>query len=371
MTESSPKQRYRYHLDQGDIQPDVAQAFAIDHLEHIYQALKNAPVRQGLLHRFFGPKPEPVPGLYLWGGVGTGKTLLMDIFAGAVGAEESKRIHFHRFMQSIHDQKATIKDQQNPLKIIAAGLADQCRVLCLDEFSVTDITDAMILSELLRHLFDQGITLVTTSNTQIENLYANGLQRDRFKPAIKLLLDHTQQLEVDTGRDYRRQYLLSKSVYHCPLGSTAHESMNIAFHELAGPYESKTRRIDLSGREVPVIAYGPDVIWFDFETLCEGNRSKMDYIELSRQFHTVLLSDIPVLYRTQDDSARRFIELVDELYDRGVNLIISAAALPDKLYQGVRLAEPFKRTISRLQEMSSPEYLEKTIATARNQNQEK
>ena len=359
MNRFSPKHRYNQHLKKGEITPDAGQANAIEHLQSIYQSLLNNQQKGGLITRLFGAKPDPVKGLYLWGGVGTGKTLLMDIFAESIGPKRCKRIHFHRFMQSIHNEKAKIKDQQNPLKTIARQLSSRHQILCLDEFSVTDITDAMILSELLRHLFEQGVTLITTSNTQIQNLYANGLQRDRFATAIELLQKHTHELKVDIGNDYRQQYLQSNQVYHTPLNTETQQALEQTFHQLAGPYETSKKCIELCGREVATIATGSGVIWFSFSSLCQSNRSKMDYIELSKRFHTVLLSDIPILDEFLEDAARRLIELVDEFYDRRVNLIISAAALPHQIYQGTRLKEPFKRTMSRLQEMSSTDYLAK------------
>ncbi len=299
----------------------------------------------------------PSRGVYLYGGVGTGKTLLMDLFYKSLPGRLAKRVHFHRFMQSVHEEKAAIKDQQRPLDIIAETLSKKHIVICLDEFAVTDITDAMLLYGLLDALFKRGVSLVTTSNIEQVRLYENGLQRARFLPAIGLLQKHTTELEVDSGNDYRMAFLQSESLYHTPLGTEANDALRSSFSHLGGADDESKASILLSGREVDVVATGSGIVWFTFAILCQTNRSKIDYIELSKRFHTLILADIPILSENDNDATRRLIELVDELYDRGVNLIISAAALPENLYQGKRLAPPFERTISRLQEMTSEEYL--------------
>jgi len=281
----------------------------------------------------------------------------MDLFYKSLPDRLAKRVHFHRFMQSVHEQKTAIKDQQRPLDMIADTLAKKHKVICLDEFAVTDITDAMILYGLLEALFKRGVSLVTTSNITQVKLYEDGLQRARFLPAIDLLQKHTIEIEVDSGTDYRMDFLQSESLYHTPLGTTANEALTSSFTHLGGADDESKSSILLSGREVTVTATGSGIVWFTFATLCQTNRSKVDYIELSKRFHSLILADIPILSDNDNDATRRFIELVDELYDRGVNLIISAAALPENLYQGNRLAAPFERTISRLQEMTSEEYL--------------
>ncbi|NKB77868.1 MAG: cell division protein ZapE [Gammaproteobacteria bacterium] len=360
METQTPLAIYTRHIRTGLLTEDASQAKCISHLNRIFLEFdKSGESQPSVLSRFFKPKQPPIKGLYLWGGVGTGKTLLMDIFVESLSRDICQRIHFHRFMQSVHDLKKEVKDKQDPLKMVAQHFSKHHRILCLDEFAVTDITDAMILSGLLNHLFEQGMTLITTSNIEIKNLYQHGLQRDRFQAAIQLLQQNTLQINVDSGQDYRQQYLLQDDIYHSPLSQHANEAMRTAFTRLSGPYEDTKKQITLCGREVEIVASGPGVIWFEFESLCQTNRSKMDYIELSKRFHTILLSNIPHLDHTLDDSTRRFIELIDELYDRGVNLILSAAQIPEELYTGERLVEPFKRTISRLQEMSSPEYLSK------------
>ena len=349
-----PSDLYQQQIQAGAIQSDAAQAAALVHFDQVHQQVLQAENRSWL-QRLRSQKPPK--GLYLRGGVGTGKTLLMDMFYRSLPECLGKRIHFHRFMQSVHEQKSAIKDQQRPLKIIAESLTKKHRVLCLDEFAVTDITDAMILYGLLDALFSSGITLITTSNIPQVDLYKGQLQRDRFLPAIELLKIHTLEIEVDSGNDYRMAYLQNDSIYHQPLNDAAEQAMETCFENLAGMFDESKTAIKIGGRDVAVIATGSGVVWFEFSILCQGNRSKVDYIELSKRFHTLLLSKVPVLDDMENDATRRFIELIDELYDRGVNLILSAAATPESLYTGARLAMPFQRTVSRLQEMSSTEYL--------------
>lgn len=355
MTTKTPSEFYQFEVASGGLNPDPSQQLALEHFDQI-QALLLAPDNRSWMDRLRN-RCKAVRGLYLWGGVGTGKTLLMDMFYQSLPKGMAKRIHFHRFMQSIHEQKHEIREQQSPLKILAAALAKKHRVLCLDEFAVTDITDAMILYGLLEALFEQRVVLITTSNIQQHNLYRKGLQRNRFLPAIELLKIHTDEVEVDSGNDYRMAFLQNEEIYLTPANEQTEAVLASSFTHLAGHFEDSKNSLDLNGRAVVCRATGSGVVWFDFDKLCEGHRSKVDYIEISRRFHTVLLSDIPHLDNTANDPARRFIELVDELYDRGVNLIVSADSLPDSLYSGNRLAMEFQRTISRLQEMSSSEYL--------------
>ena len=351
---NTPSSLYQAEVDTGEIEPDKGQQDALLHFDELHQKLVEQG-EPGWLDKF--KKKQVIQGLYLWGGVGTGKTLLMDMFYRSLPAGMGRRVHFHRFMQSIHEQKHNVREQQNPLKVIASNLAKKHRVLCLDEFAVTDITDAMILYGLLEVLFEQNVILITTSNIQQQNLYKKGLQRDRFLPAIDLLKQFTREVEVDSGNDYRMAFLQNDAIYHSPHNEQSEQQLSNSFGHLAGHFEESKTSLDINGRPVPVRATGSGVVWFDFESLCEGHRSKVDYIELSKRFHTVLLSGIPMLDDMKNDATRRLIELVDELYDRGVNLIVSAETLPDKLYSGARLAMEFQRTISRFQEMSSSEYL--------------
>ena len=354
---TSPLKRYQRRVADGELRVDRAQLAAVRQLNALHRALIFDAHKPGFVARLLGHRWVQRRGIYLWGGVGTGKTLLMNIFYRALPEGLGRRIHYHRFMQWVHDEKSRIHGRQDPLATIAAQLAKRHRVLCLDEFSVTDITDAMILSGLLHHLLDNDVALVTTSNTRPDDLYRDGLQRRRFLPAIDLIKTRTRVVKVDGGNDYRMDYLRSEALYHVPHDARAVDALWQSFVGLEDNRGDQKDALVLCGREVAVIAAGRGTAWFGFDALCEGNRSKLDYIELSKRFHTVILSDIPVLDADREDAARRFIELVDELYDRGVNLIVSAARRPADLYVGKRLRQPFKRTASRLREMASPDYL--------------
>jgi len=296
-------------------------------------------------------------GLYFWGGVGRGKTYLVDTFFDSLPFEEKMRVHFHRFMQRVHDDLRKYDGEKNPLTLVAANLASEIRVLCLDEFFVKDITDAMILAGLLGELFNNGVALVTTSNIVPDGLYENGLQRARFLPAIDLLKQYTEVVNVDSGVDYRLRALEQAEIFHYPLDSAANESLTKSFKSIALGEGKADVAIEINHRQMKTLRIHEDVVWFDFDELCDGPRSQNDYIELAKEFHTVFLSDVPQMKRDTDDQARRFINLVDEFYDRNVKLIISAeAGIPD-LYLGGNLSFEFDRTVSRLLEMQSHEYL--------------
>ena len=304
-----------------------------------------------------GKQGKPPSGCYLWGDVGTGKTLLMDLFAASLPLSIVHRAHFHRFMRSVHHEKNLIKEEPDPLKRVATALLGPCRVLCLDEFTVSDIADAMIMSTLLGHLFKRGVTLVTTSNTPPDSLYLEGLQRDRFLPAIELIKNHTISIEVDNGNDYRLEYLSGTDTFVVPPAKDTEAFLKSAFLRLAGPNPVFDAELEINGRLLNVEALGSDTVWFTFPAICQTHRSNSDYIEIARQFHTVIISDIPGLGPEMDDSARRFIELIDELYDRSVNLLASSEHHPKDIYHGKRLMKTFQRTASRLVEMSSADYL--------------
>ncbi len=359
---SSLMQTFQARVACGELEMDPSQFAAVQKLDDLHHQLITRPqVSNRLLawrwNRFAPPGRTMIRGLYLWGGVGAGKTLLMDLFYQSLPPRSARRIHFHRFMQSVHDEKTRLRERSDPLDLVAGKWASEWRVLCLDEFSVTDITDAMILSGLLRHLFRRGVVLVTTSNTQPKNLYADGLQRRRFLPAIELLENHTVSVQVDNGNDYRMVHLRDEAIYHIHRGDETTAKLRRCFEGLTGARSSGRQSVTINERAVEVCAVESGVIWFEFAGLCQTHRSKLDFIEIARQYHTVILSDIPQLSATMDDAARRFIELIDELYDRNVNLIASSTRLPEQIYVGKRLAEPFKRTASRLVEMSSDDYL--------------
>lgn len=304
-----------------------------------------------------GRPTAPERGLYLWGGVGRGKTYLMDAFYDALPFEAKQRVHFHRFMQGVHRQLAELKGVKNPIDVLGQRLAEQAEVICFDEFFVSDIGDAMILANFLDAIFSRGVALVATSNIQPSGLYANGLQRARFLPAIALLEKHTDVINVDAGTDYRLRTLEQAELYHTPLDEGADASLLDSLHRLAPDHIEADTSVEINGRLLQCRYLCDDVAWFEFAELCDGPRSQNDYIELAREFHAVILANVPRLSAGMDDQARRFVNLIDEFYDRNVKLVISAAAPAAELYGGMRLSFEFERTISRLQEMQSSEYL--------------
>ena len=355
---ATPLEHYQADLLRDDFSEDQAQAPVVVKLNTLYNKLSSPP-KKGLFDNLFGKgKQQPVRGLYLWGGVGRGKTYLMDIFFDALPFAQKMRLHFHRFMRRVHADLRKYDGEKNPLDRVAEGFANEARVLCFDEFFVTDITDAMILANILKALFDRGVTLVTTSNTAPDDLYKDGLQRSQFLPAIDLLNQHTEVVNVDSGIDYRLRTLERLELYHSPWNHDARVIMNDSFERLVPDADEIERNtcIEIEGREINVVAVAEDVIWFDFYAVCDGPRSQNDYIELAYEFHSVLISNIPV-FDKQDDLARRFINLVDEFYDRSVNLILAAQVELQSLYRDGRLAFEFQRTQSRLLEMQSREYL--------------
>lgn len=362
---ASPRQRYQDDLAQGLIRPDQAQAEAVVLLQQLYDELvSQAELPTGLAGRLRGmfsrqAAPVPTKGLYLYGGVGRGKTYLMDTFYDCLPFERKQRTHFHRFMQQVHAELATMKNQKNPLEVVAASIAARARVLCFDEFFVSDIGDAMILGGLLGHLLEAGVVLVATSNIHPDGLYANGLQRDRFLPAIRLLHQHTRIFELDGGVDYRLRALKQACLYFHPLGPQADAALADSFERLVSGHarQKEDAGIQILGRRLAVRRRSQGVVWFDFAQICGGARSAFDYIELAREYHSIVLSNVPQLDASMDDMARRFVSLVDELYDRHVKLVMSAAVPPADLYTGHGLAFVFERTLSRLLEMQSEDYL--------------
>jgi len=302
---------------------------------------------------------KPVQGVYAWGGVGRGKTFVMDFFFQHAPVERRQRVHFHRFMLSVHQQLHQLKSRENPLDEVARSIAGEAELLCFDELHVDDITDAMVLAGLFGALLQNGVALVFTSNCDVEDLYRDGLQRERFRPAIQLLKQHCEILNIDGGVDYRLRTLAAADSYVCPHGPDTDAELAALFNQLVGDLAANTAPLTVLGREIPLLMECEGVCWFSFAQLCEGFRSKADYVELSRFFHTIIISDIPLLGVDGNDPARRFIELVDELYDRQVNVIVSAAEWPDALYQGERLKSSFLRTASRLQEFADPAYMAK------------
>ncbi|MEY3220573.1 MAG: cell division protein ZapE [Pseudomonadota bacterium] len=349
----TPLQRYQKDLQRPDFIEDSAQALAVKETQRLFEELAQIP--SGWKAWF--KKPSKVKGLYFYGGVGRGKTYLIDNFYACLPFVEKERLHFHRFMRLVHEHLKVLRTERDPLPRLAKEFAKKFRVLCLDEFHVTDITDAMILSGLLHSMFAENITLVTTSNEKPDELYRNGLQRERFLSAIELIKENTLVLQVDGGVDYRLRVLEKASVYYAPMNGENQQHFNELFHRLAIENVYFNLVLEINGRNIPTIAKSEGILWLDFQVLCNIPRAVADYIELAQSFHTVFLSNIPILSEMHDDFARRLINLVDEFYDRNVKLIILAADYPEKLYTGD--AAHFKRTISRLQEMSTHAYLER------------
>ncbi|MBV8062103.1 MAG: AFG1 family ATPase [Nevskia sp.] len=351
----TPRQRYEADLKQPGFVSDAAQAHAVDALQKVYDDLvENPPKRRFGSSRLTYPK---VPGLYMWGGVGRGKTYLMDAFYDALPFSRKRRTHFHRFMLDVHERRNRYPDEQDPLHSVAEEIADSTRVLCFDEFYVSDIADAMILGRLFEFLFKRGITLVATSNVAPDLLYKDGLQRQNFLPAIERLKASCVVLNVDGGTDYRLRALHGVELYLHPCDGKAMAALGERFYAVA-PH-GLCERIELKINDRPIAArcVAEGAAWFDFHELCDGPRSAADYVELARTCHTVVLSYVPLLTSDDDNSARRFINLVDEFYDRGVKLLIGAEAPMEQLYLGTKLKFEFERTVSRLIEMQSQEYL--------------
>lgn len=355
----TPLESYRADCQRPEFVADAAQEQAVLALDDLHLRLV-AAWEKGKQQRLRRSTNAPVIGLYMWGGVGRGKTYLMDTFFNAIPFRRKRRLHFHRFMQQVHHGLRERQGEKNPLKGIAADLARDAKLLCLDEFFVTDITDAMLLAGLLDELFALGTTLVTTSNIEPDGLYENGLQRARFLPAIALLKRYTRVLNVDGGVDFRLRHQQLTERYLCPLGEQADVFMEQWLHQLTDEQQTPERNVDVQveGRPLRARALLPTLAWFDFRTLCDGPRSQNDYIALARRFDTVLLSNVERMNARVDDQARRFINLVDEFYDSGVKLIISSEVPIAELYSAGRLEFEFQRTESRLQEMQSQDYLE-------------
>jgi len=313
----------------------------------------------GRLKRWFTAQPadEAPKGIYLWGGVGRGKTFLLDLFFETLAVDKKRRVHFHRMLSDVHARLKQLDDVEDPLDIVADDLSREVSVLCFDEFFVSDIGDAMILGRLLDGLFRRGVTLVATSNSAPSDLYQDGLQRQRFLPAIEALERHTEVIELPGSTDYRLRLLQEAGTYLVPADEDSRQRLSHYFAEVATGNIQADHDIDVVGRPIRTRQCAKGIAWFDFDDLCEGPRSQEDYIELARWYPTVIVSNIPVLDADRENAARRFIALVDEFYDRRVKLVISAAASAESLYQGQKLSFEFDRTLSRLTEMQTEDYL--------------
>ncbi|HEJ1073985.1 MULTISPECIES: cell division protein ZapE [Serratia] len=365
----SPLSRYQQALDAGEYQADEVQRRAVTQLDRIYQALLQKPAAsaptgglRGKLNRLLGKGGEtapqrPVQGLYMWGGVGRGKTWLMDMFFHSLPGDRKMRLHFHRFMLRVHEELTELQGRENPLEIVADGFKAETDVLCFDEFFVSDITDAMLLATLLQALFARGITLVATSNIPPDDLYRNGLQRARFLPAIDLINEYCDVMNVDAGIDYRLRTLTQAHLYLTPLSDQTRETLDRMFVKLAGKAGEDAPVLQINHRPLQAIRSVDGVLAVDFHTLCEEARSQLDYIALSRLYHSVILYNVRVMGPLKENTARRFLALVDEFYERHIKLVIGAEASMFEIYQGGQLKFEFQRCLSRLQEMQSEEYL--------------
>lgn len=355
---ATPSQHYAAGVAAGRWQADPMQLAVLPLLDRIRAGLRDRRIAGGWFSRWFAKAaPTAVRGLYLWGGVGRGKTFLVDLLFESASGVRKRRQHFHRFMAEVHARLNALPGQSDPLALVAAAIAADSRLLVLDEFVVTDIGDAMILARLLDRLFARGVTLVATSNTAPKNLYRDGLQRARFLPAIALIERHCRIHELASATDYRLRQLTQAPVYLSPLNAEAEHTLKACFAMLSANVAAESGPLALLGRKLPVKAMAEGAVWFDFDVLCDGPRAVADYIEIARSFHTVLISAVPQFDSSRDDAARRFVHLIDEFYDRNVNLIVSAAVGPLELYRGERLAAAFERTSSRLIEMQSADYL--------------
>ena len=353
---------YERQIDGRGFRTDPAQLAIVSRLEALRSRLIAARHSRaslgGRLLRVIGRSAVAAErGLYLWGPVGRGKTWLMDLFFQSLPFPERRRRHFHRFMHDVHAELKTLRQVEAPLETVAERLASEVTVLCFDELFVTDIADAMILGGLFEGLFRRGVTLVATSNVPPGDLYRDGLQRQRFLPAIELIERHVEVVTAGGDRDYRLRQLTQAGTYLPSGDAGTTERLRTLFAELSDCGDASDGTVEIEGRPIPVVRQSECAVWFDFGALCGGPRSQDDYIEIARDYQSIVVSDVPVMDTLREDEARRFIALIDELYDRCVKLVISAAAPPTQLYRGQRLLLEFQRTVSRLTEMQSEEYL--------------
>ncbi len=387
---SNPLEWYWKFSQQSDFESDPAQLAVLQHLERLHTDLEHYRLyRQGKLNRIvtnFGGGKKPPRGLYIWGGVGRGKSLMMDAFYNVCTLRRKRRVHFHEFMRELHAQLKTHSGEEDPLDAISDSLARQLRLLCFDEFHVSDIADAMILGRLLELLTEKGVVLVMTSNYPPDELYPNGLQRSRFLPTIDILKRELDVIEISGERDHRRRILESIPVYHAPLSQAGEQALARAFEAMSKASYASNGHISLGGRQLAFIRRAKGVIWFRFDEMCAKPRSQIDYLALASQYHTVLISGIPQLHaQNRGDVVRRFTWLVDVFYDQRVKLICSAEVEPEALVVDDRVttnaaatsnaaggdvtlmvSAEFARTASRLREMQSREYFSRKHASAAN-----
>ena len=352
---------YQQSLAKRGFVSDAAQWRAVERLQRLYDEWTAYKARRNNALKRMLVKPDLPRGVYLWGGVGRGKSFLMDSFYRCVPLVRKRRVHFHHFMREIHRELSEVKGTEDPIAEVAARTAKRYRLICFDEFHVSDIADAMILGRFIDQVMERGVVFCMTSNYSPDGLYPHGLQRERFLPTIELIKSHMDVLEVDAGNDYRRRALEQVRVYHTPLDAASESSLERIFASLKD-VEEETHPLDVEGREIPYRKRAGGLVWFDFSVLCGGMRSYTDYVDLARRFHTMILSGIPRISAKNADSARRFTWLVDIFYDERIKLICSAETVPEELYTagpaGETASVEFARTVSRLAEMQSADYLQ-------------
>lgn len=355
----TPLESYQHDLKRSNFKPDAAQQQAVELTNALYHELlaANEHMHGGFWATLFRKKPPYIKGLYFWGGTGRGKTYLIDCFYECLPFKEKHRIHFHHFMLDIHEQLRTLPKSPDPLVIVAKKFAARYQLLCLDEFHIHDIADAMLMVGLLPILVDNGVTIVASSNIAIKDLYKNGLQRERFLSVITLLENVTTEFNLGDDTDYRFNILEKSATYFIGLNEETDKKLTECFDSIAPVKAKHNRSITINGRNIDYLASADDAIWFNFRALCQSARSAHDYIEIAQIYTTVMISSIPVMNESCDSAAKRFIHLIDALYDHNVKLICSAEAVAGQLYTGKRLAFAFDRTISRLTEMQTKSYL--------------
>lgn len=359
MSNQTPLERYQAALTTGDFSEDAVQLAAVTYMDNLYHEIIKSQDSSGggWFSSLFKSKPVMPKGLYMWGGVGRGKTWMMDMFYESLPIKRKMRMHFHHFMQRVQRELVALQGQADPLKKVADIIHQEAVVICFDEFFVSNVSDAMILGDLFSMLFDRGITLVATSNIEPSGLYKNGIHRDRFLPAIAQVEKHTTVMNIDAGIDYRLRLLKQAKLYSSPLTDDTKDWLSERFDTLAGGQTISTSPIVIGGRNIDVIKRTETMLLADFRALCMQPRSAADFIEIANDFDTVMVDNVPALNDTLMDPTRRFIYLVDEFYDRRVKLLIRAEQSILTLYQGEKLAFEIERTRSRLLEMQSEEYL--------------
>lgn len=351
----TPLEYYKEQCDQSVIFEDPKQLAVMQQLQRIYlELLQEHNARQGILSFFH--KSKMIKGLYLWGGVGIGKTFMMDCFYKCIPFKEKMRMHFHQFMKLVHQELKKYQGEKDPLQLIAKKFSRQVMLLCFDELFVSDITDAMLLGHLFRALFKQGVCLVTTSNTAPDDLYKNGLQREQFLPAIEMLKQNTLVMHVPTVIDYRLRHLKEAGVFYCPLDENARLNMEKSFESLRGDNPVSTDDVIILGRPIKIKKQTDKIIWFDFAEICKVPRSQNDYLAIAEKYNTVFISDIPVIPDNAKDTICLFITLVDVFYDARVRLVFSAAEPVGEIYSRGYMVLEYTRTHSRLLEMQSTDY---------------